>query len=96
MPSGSSLKFMMEALPERAFDVGIAEQHAVTLLQECYTRNARLLQYLLYILQRAYDQVIHDVVLQNLPVIFCLIAGLVGEVLHHGVYDLAYLRCIPI
>jgi 1-deoxy-D-xylulose-5-phosphate synthase len=69
MPSGSSLKFMMEALPERAFDVGIAEQHAVTLAAGMDTRNARLLQYLLYILQRAYDQVIHDVVLQNLPVI---------------------------
>ena len=74
MPTGSSLKYMMEAFPERAFDVGIAEQ------------------------QRAYDQVIHDVALQNLPVIFCLDrAGLVGEdgATHHGLFDLVYLRAIP-
>ncbi|WP_264565675.1 1-deoxy-D-xylulose-5-phosphate synthase [Flavobacterium sp. N3904] len=99
MPSGSSLKFMMEAFPKRAFDVGIAEQHAVTLSAGMATQG--LIVYCnIYstFLQRAYDQVIHDVALQNLPVIFCLDrAGLVGEdgATHHGVFDLAYLRCIP-
>ncbi|MDO1513117.1 1-deoxy-D-xylulose-5-phosphate synthase [Maribacter confluentis] len=99
MPTGSSMKFMMDALPERAYDVGIAEQHAVTiaagmaadgLIPFCNIYST--------FLQRAYDQVIHDVALQNLPVIFCLDrAGLVGEdgPTHHGVYDIAYLRCIP-
>ena len=99
MPTGSSLKFMMDALPERAFDVGIAEQHAVTiaagmaadgLIPFCNIYST--------FLQRAYDQVIHDVAIQNLPVIFCLDrAGLVGEdgPTHHGVFDIAYLRCIP-
>ncbi|MCG9794090.1 1-deoxy-D-xylulose-5-phosphate synthase [Flavobacterium algicola] len=99
MPSGSSLKFMMEALPERAFDVGIAEQHAVTLAAGMATQGM-IVYCNIYstFLQRAYDQVIHDVALQNLPVIFCLDrAGLVGEdgATHHGVYDIAYLRCIP-
>ncbi|MCW2120465.1 1-deoxy-D-xylulose-5-phosphate synthase [Flavobacterium sp. 7A] len=99
MPSGSSLKFMMEALPERAFDVGIAEQHAVTLAAGMATQGM-IVYCNIYstFLQRAYDQVIHDVALQNLPVIFCLDrAGLVGEdgATHHGVFDLAYLRCIP-
>lgn len=99
MPSGSSLKFMMEALPERAFDVGIAEQHAVTLSAGMATQGM-IVYCNIYstFLQRAYDQVIHDVALQNLPVIFCLDrAGLVGEdgATHHGVFDLAYLRCIP-
>jgi 1-deoxy-D-xylulose-5-phosphate synthase len=99
MPSGSSLKYMMEALPERAFDVGIAEQHAVTLAAGMATQGM-IVYCNIYstFLQRAYDQVIHDVALQNLPVIFCLDrAGLVGEdgPTHHGVYDLAYLRCIP-
>ncbi|WP_452220182.1 1-deoxy-D-xylulose-5-phosphate synthase [Lacinutrix salivirga] len=99
MPTGSSLKFMMEQLPERAFDVGIAEQHAVTLAAGMATQN--LIPFCnIYstFLQRAYDQVIHDVALQNLPVIFCLDrAGLVGEdgATHHGVFDIAYLRCIP-
>ncbi|WP_026715523.1 1-deoxy-D-xylulose-5-phosphate synthase [Flavobacterium daejeonense] len=99
MPTGSSLKFMMEALPERAFDVGIAEQHAVTLAAGMATQG--MMAYCnIYstFLQRAYDQVIHDVALQNLPVIFCLDrAGLVGEdgATHHGVFDIAYLRCIP-
>jgi len=99
MPSGSSLKFMMEEIPERAFDVGIAEQHAVTLAAGMATQG--LIPYCnIYstFLQRAYDQIIHDVALQNLPVIFCLDrAGLVGEdgATHHGVFDLAYLRCIP-
>src|SRR5690606_38962692 len=73
MPTGSSLKFMMEAFPERALDVGIAEQHAVTLAAGMATQG-----FIVYcniystFLQRAYDQVIHDVALQNLPVIFCL------------------------
>lgn len=99
MPTGSSLKFMMEAIPERAFDVGVAEQHAVTLAAGMATQG--LIPFCnIYstFLQRAYDQVIHDAALQNLPVIFCLDrAGLVGEdgATHHGVFDLAYLRCIP-
>jgi 1-deoxy-D-xylulose-5-phosphate synthase len=99
MPSGSSLKFMMEAFPERAFDVGIAEQHAVTLSAGMATQGMVVFCNIYStFLQRAYDQVIHDVALQNLPVIFCLDrAGLVGEdgATHHGVFDLAYLRCIP-
>ena len=99
MPSGSSLKFMMEALPDRAFDVGIAEQHAVTLSAGMATQGMVVFCNIYStFLQRAYDQVIHDVALQNLPVIFCLDrAGLVGEdgATHHGVFDLAYLRCIP-
>ncbi len=99
MPTGSSLKYMMDALPERAFDVGIAEQHAVTLAAGMATQG--LIPFCnIYstFLQRAYDQIIHDVALQNLPVIFCIDrAGLVGEdgATHHGVFDLAYLRCIP-
>jgi 1-deoxy-D-xylulose-5-phosphate synthase len=99
MPSGSSLKFMMDAFPERAFDVGIAEQHAVTLSAGMATQGMIVFCNIYStFLQRAYDQVIHDVALQNLPVIFCLDrAGLVGEdgATHHGVFDLAYLRCIP-
>jgi len=99
MPSGSSLKFMMDELPKRAFDVGIAEQHAVTLAAGMATQGM-IVYCNIYstFLQRAYDQLIHDVALQNLPVIFCLDrAGLVGEdgATHHGVFDLAYLRCIP-
>jgi 1-deoxy-D-xylulose-5-phosphate synthase len=99
MPTGSSLKFMMEQIPERAFDVGIAEQHAVTLAAGMVTQG--LIPFCnIYstFIQRAYDQVIHDVALQNLPVIFCLDrAGLVGEdgATHHGIFDLAFLRCIP-
>lgn len=99
MLTGSSLKFMMETFPERTFDVGIAEQHAVTLAAGMATQG--MLPFCnIYstFLQRAYDQVIHDVALQNLPVVFCLDrAGLVGEdgATHHGVFDLAYLRCIP-
>ena len=99
MPTGSSLKYMMDEIPDRAFDVGIAEQHAVTLAAGMATQG--LIPFCnIYstFLQRAYDQVIHDVALQNLPVIFCLDrAGLVGEdgATHHGVFDLAYLRCIP-
>jgi len=99
MPTGSSLKFMMDVYPKRAFDVGIAEQHAVTLSAGMATQGM-IVYCNIYssFLQRAYDQVIHDVALQNLPVIFCLDrAGLVGEdgATHHGVFDLAYLRCIP-
>ncbi len=99
MPSGSSLKFMMDEIPERAFDVGIAEQHAVTLAAGMVTQGM-IVYCTIYstFLQRAYDQVIHDVALQNLPVIFCIDrAGLVGEdgATHHGVFDIAYLRAIP-
>ena len=99
MPTGSSLKFLMETFPNRAFDVGIAEQHAVTLAAGMATQG--LIPFCaIYstFLQRAYDQVIHDVALQNLPVIFCLDrAGLVGQdgATHHGVFDIAYLRCVP-
>ncbi len=99
MPSGSSMKLMMEAFPSRAFDVGIAEQHAVTLAAGMATQGLVVFCNIYStFMQRAYDQVIHDVALQNLPVIFCLDrAGLVGEdgATHHGVFDLAYLRCIP-
>lgn len=99
MPTGSSLKYMMEAFPDRAFDVGIAEQHAVTLAAGMATQGFTVFCAIYStFLQRAYDQVIHDVALQNLPVIFCLDrAGLVGEdgATHHGIFDLAYLRCIP-
>lgn len=99
MPSGSSLNIMMKAMPHRAFDVGIAEQHAVTfsaglaaqgLIPFCNIYSS--------FMQRAYDQVIHDVALQNLHVVFCLdrggLAGADGPT-HHGAYDLAYFRCIP-
>jgi len=99
MPTGSSLKFMMDTFPERAFDVGIAEQHAVTLSAGMATQGMIVFCNIYStFLQRAYDQVIHDVALQNLPLVFCLDrAGLVGEdgATHHGVFDLAYLRCIP-
>lgn len=99
MPTGSSLKYMMEEIPDRAFDVGIAEQHAVTLAAGMATQGLMpFCNVYSTFLQRAYDQVIHDVALQNLPVIFCLDrAGLVGQdgPTHHGVFDLAYLRCVP-
>lgn len=99
MPTGSSLKYMMQAFPERAFDVGIAEQHAVTLAAGMATQGFVVFCAIYStFLQRAYDQVIHDVALQDLPVIFCLDrAGLVGEdgATHHGSFDIAYLRCIP-
>ncbi|MCB0381008.1 MAG: 1-deoxy-D-xylulose-5-phosphate synthase [Flavobacteriales bacterium] len=99
MPSGCSLNIMMKAMPDRAFDVGIAEQHAVTfsagmaaqgLIPFCNIYSS--------FMQRAYDQVIHDVALQKLHVVFCLDrGGLVGAdgATHHGAYDLAYFRCIP-
>ena len=99
MLTGSSLKFMLDAFPDRTFDVGIAEQHAVTLAAGMATQGIiPFCNIYSTFLQRAYDQVIHDVATQNLPVIFCLDrAGLVGEdgATHHGVFDLAYLRCIP-
>ncbi|HVW94680.1 MAG TPA: 1-deoxy-D-xylulose-5-phosphate synthase [Mucilaginibacter sp.] len=99
MPSGCSLNLMMKAMPNRAFDVGIAEQHAVTfsaglasqgLIPFCNIYSS--------FMQRAYDQVIHDVAIQKLNVVFCLdragVAGADGPT-HHGAYDLAYMRCIP-
>lgn len=99
MPTGSSLKYMMQAFPKRAFDVGIAEQHAVTLAAGMATQGFVVFCAIYStFLQRAYDQLIHDVALQKLPVIFCLDrAGLVGEdgATHHGVFDVAYLRGIP-
>ena len=99
MPTGCSLTFLQEAFPKRAFDVGIAEEHAVTfagglakdgLKPYCCIYSS--------FLQRAYDEIIHDVALQNLSVVFCIDrAGLVGEdgATHHGAFDLAYLNCIP-
>ena len=99
MLTGSSLKFMFQEFPKRTFDVGIAEQHAVTLAAGMATQG--LIPFCnIYstFLQRAYDQIIHDVALQNLPVIFCLDrAGLVGEdgATHHGVFDISYMRAIP-
>lgn len=99
MPSGCSLNMMMSVMPERAFDVGIAEQHAVTFSAGMAARG--LLPFCnIYssFMQRAYDQVIHDVALQGLNVVFCLDrGGLVGEdgPTHHGVFDLAYFRAIP-
>jgi 1-deoxy-D-xylulose-5-phosphate synthase len=99
MPSGSSLKFMMDKMPDRAFDVGICEQHAVTLSAGLATQGMKVFCNIYSsFMQRAYDQVIHDVAIQNLPVVFCLDrAGLVGEdgPTHHGAYDLAFMRCIP-
>jgi 1-deoxy-D-xylulose-5-phosphate synthase len=99
MPSGCSMSFMMKEMPDRSFDVGIAEGHAVTfsaglakegLLPFCNVYSS--------FMQRAYDNIIHDVALQNLPFVLCLDrAGIVGAdgATHHGVFDLAYLRCIP-
>lgn len=99
MPSGSSLKYMMEKMPHRAFDVGIAEQHAVTLSAGMATQGMKVFCNIYSsFMQRAYDQVVHDVAIQKLPVIFCLDrAGLVGDdgPTHHGCYDIAYFRCIP-
>ena len=90
---------MMEKMPNRAFDVGICEQHAVTLSAGLATQGMRVFcNVYSTFMQRAYDMVIHDVAIQNLPVVFCLDrAGLVGEdgATHHGCYDIAYMRCIP-
>ena len=99
MPSGCSLKFMMDKMPDRAFDVGICEQHAVTLSAGMATQGLRVFCNIYSsFMQRAYDMVIHDVAIQKLPVIFCLDrAGLVGEdgPTHHGCYDIAFMRCVP-
>ena len=99
MLSGSSLKMMLKEFPKRTFDVGIAEQHAVTLAAGMATQGMiPFCNIYSTFIQRAYDQIIHDVALQNLPVIFCIDrAGLVGEdgATHHGVFDLAYMRAIP-
>ena len=99
MPSGSSLKYMMEKMPDRAFDVGICEQHAVTLSAGMATQGLKVFCNIYSsFMQRAYDMVIHDVAIQKLPVIFCLDrAGLVGDdgPTHHGCYDIAYMRCVP-
>ena len=99
MPTGSSLKIMMEAMPDRAFDVGIAEQHAVTFSAGLATQGlVPFCNIYSSFMQRAYDQVVHDVALQNLNVVLCLdragFAGADGST-HHGSFDLAYFRCIP-
>ena len=99
MSSGSGLLPLQQAFPDRVFDVGIAEQHAVTFAAGWAARG--FIPYCIVystFLQRAYDQLIHDVALQNLPVVFCIDrAGLVGEdgATHHGVFDMAFLRPIP-
>lgn len=99
MPTGSSMNIMMKAMPNRAFDVGIAEQHAVTFSAGLATQGlVPFCNIYSTFMQRAYDQVIHDVALQNLHVVFCLDrAGLVGAdgPTHHGAYDIAYMRCVP-
>jgi 1-deoxy-D-xylulose-5-phosphate synthase len=99
MPSGSSMNIMMREMPERAFDVGIAEQHAVTFSAGLATQGlVPFCNIYSSFMQRAYDQVIHDVCIQNLAVNFCLdragFAGADGPT-HHGAYDLAYFRCLP-
>jgi len=99
MPSGSSLNIMMKAMPDRAFDVGIAEQHAVTFSAGLATMGlVPFCNIYSSFMQRAYDQVIHDVCIQDLPVNFCLdragVAGADGPT-HHGAYDIAYFRCLP-
>jgi 1-deoxy-D-xylulose-5-phosphate synthase len=99
MPSGSSMNIMMKAHAKRAFDVGIAEQHAVTFSAGMATQGEVVFCNIYStFMQRAYDQVIHDVCIQELPVIFCLdragFAGADGPT-HHGAYDLAFMRCIP-
>lgn len=99
MPTGCSLGMMMEEMPKRAFDVGIAEQHAVTFSAGLATQGmVPFCNIYSSFMQRAYDQVVHDVAIQNLNVVFCLDrGGLVGAdgPTHHGVYDMAYFRCIP-
>jgi 1-deoxy-D-xylulose-5-phosphate synthase len=99
MPSGSSMNIMMKAMPDRAFDVGIAEQHAVTFSAGLATQGlVPFCNIYSSFMQRAYDQVVHDVCIQNLPVNFCLdragFAGADGPT-HHGAYDIAYFRCLP-
>lgn len=99
MPTGCSLNLMMEVMPERVFDVGIAEQHAVTFAAGLAAQGMQpFCNIYSTFAQRAYDQIIHDVAIQKLPVVFCLDrGGLVGEdgATHHGAFDLAYLRSIP-
>src|SRR4028119_1956336 len=99
MPSGSSLKIMMDAMPHRAFDVGICEQHAVTLSAGMATAGLKVFCNIYSsFMQRSFDQVVHDVAIQKLPVVFCLDrAGLVGEdgPTHHGAREIPYTRCIP-
>ena len=99
MPSGCSLNLMMEAMPDRSFDVGIAEQHAVTFSAGLATQGMiPFCNIYSTFMQRAFDQVLHDVAIQNLNVVFCLDrGGLVGAdgATHHGAYDLSYMRCIP-
>lgn len=99
MPTGCSLNIMMHEMPERCFDVGIAEQHAVTFSAGLAAKGfIPFCNIYSSFMQRAYDQVIHDVALQKLNVVFCLDrGGLVGSdgATHHGVFDLAYFRCIP-
>jgi 1-deoxy-D-xylulose-5-phosphate synthase len=99
MPSGSSMNIMMKEMPERAFDVGIAEQHAVTFSAGLATQGMiPFCNIYSTFMQRAYDQMVHDVAIQKLPVVFCLDrAGLVGAdgPTHHGAYDIAYMRSIP-
>jgi len=99
MPTGTSLKYMLESFPERTFDVGIAEQHAVTFAGGLATQGfIPFIAIYSTFLQRAYDQVIHDIALQNLPVVFCIDrAGLVGNdgATHHGIFDIAFLRAVP-
>lgn len=99
MPSGCSLKYMMAEMPDRAFDVGICEQHAVTVSAGMATQGMRVFCNIYSsFMQRAYDQVVHDVAIQKLPVVLCLDrGGLVGDdgPTHHGCYDIAYFRCIP-
>ncbi|MEL6673622.1 MAG: 1-deoxy-D-xylulose-5-phosphate synthase [Bacteroidota bacterium] len=99
MPSGCSLKYMLKEMPDRSFDVGIAEQHAVTFSAGLATQGlVPFCNIYSTFMQRAYDQVIHDVAIQNLPVVFCLdrggLAGADGAT-HQGAFDLAYFRCIP-
>jgi len=99
MPSGSSMKIMMDKMPDRSMDVGICEQHAVTVSAGMATQGLRVFCNIYSsFMQRAFDQVVHDVAIQKLPVVLCLDrAGLVGEdgPTHHGAYDIAYMRCIP-
>jgi 1-deoxy-D-xylulose-5-phosphate synthase len=99
MPSGSSMNIMMKAMPNRAFDVGIAEQHAVTFSAGLASQGlVPFCNIYSSFMQRAFDQVVHDVAIQNLNVVFCLDrAGLAGAdgATHHGAYDIAYMRCIP-
>jgi 1-deoxy-D-xylulose-5-phosphate synthase len=99
MPSGSSMNIMMKEMPDRAFDVGIAEQHAVTFAAGLATQGVTpFCNIYSSFMQRAYDQVVHDVCIQKLPVVLCMdragIAGADGPT-HHGAYDIAYMRCLP-